>query len=90
VPGDPALRAMVNRLKQDQIAYEAEKQRVAEARAQRAAALESAREQAAALFLAGIAATILTSDGKGPSPEDLRRQEEDFMLDWQWDLTLRR
>ena len=90
VQGDPVLRALVSRLKQDQIAYEAEKQRVAEARAQRAAALESAREQAAALFLAGIAAAILTSDGKGPSPEDLRRQEEDFMLDWQWDLTLRR
>jgi tetratricopeptide (TPR) repeat protein len=90
VPGDPLLRALVSKLKADQVAWEAEKQRVAEARAQRAEALQRTKEQMAAIFLAGIAAAILDPDWKPASPEELRRREEDFMLDWQWDLTLRR
>jgi hypothetical protein len=84
------LVALVSKLKADQVAYEAEKSRVAEARAQRTADLERAKEEAAAIFLAGFAVGILNSDGKPLSPDEMRRREENFMLDWLWDLTLRR
>jgi tetratricopeptide (TPR) repeat protein len=90
VPGDRVLVALVNKLKADRVAYEAEKSRLAEARAQRAAALQRAKEQAAAIFLAGFAVGIANADGTPASPEELRRREENFMLDWLWDLTLKR
>ena len=82
VPGDPVLRGLVNKLKDDRIAYEAEKQRVAEARAQRAESLQRTQEQAAALFLAGVAAAIMTSDGKGPTDEDYRTRQQDILDLW--------
>jgi hypothetical protein len=55
---------------------------VAEARAQRAADLERAKEEAAALFLSAVAAAILTSDGKGPTAEDYRRRQDEILNDW--------
>ena len=81
VPGDRVLVALVNKLKADRVAYEAEKSRVAEARAQRAADLERAKEQAAAIFLAGFAVGILYSDGKVPSQQELNQQLQKFTDD---------
>jgi tetratricopeptide (TPR) repeat protein len=87
VPGDPTLRALVNKLKQDQITWEAQQKRAAD---MRAAAQERAKEDLQALFLAGLATAILNSDGKGPSPEELRKQWDDFLRDTWMDLLMSR
>jgi tetratricopeptide (TPR) repeat protein len=84
VPGDPGLRALVNKLKQDQIAWEAQ-QRAAD---MQAAAQARAKEDVAALFLAGIATAILTSDP--PTSEERSKQYDDFIRQMWMDLLMER
>lgn len=90
IPGDPMLEAMLGRFKRSQVAVLARQRREAELRAERAAAQESAREQAAAALLAWLAAVAISGTPPSLTYEERQAEHTRMMNDWLQDLATRR
>jgi TonB family protein len=90
VPGDRTLEAMLRRLRNGQAAWLAQQQRAAELQAARAAALESAQEQAAAAFLGWLAAVAASGTPPPLTYEERQAEHTRMMNDWLQDLATRR
>jgi TonB family protein len=88
VPSSPLLRSTLEKLKSDQVAWEAEKQRVAELRALRAEEQKRVQEGAAALFFTFL--MVQAATWEPPTHEQLRDRQRQTLLDWEFDLATER